>query len=295
MVCIGVKIFLTCKPLLFNTEISKGCTYELINASLSEDETREEVVVEIAEALESLLPISAGGNGTGPLRSILGGGVPDSNETSDEPPLKVIYAAIVEEFEVEATDEGFSNFTAAITEITEAKTAACEGEDSVSEADIPRLGREYRALRGDIERNIARIRDIFGKMLCLSDKGHEERRRKRQGFTCPEYGDPCSCPPEEEIICVCEFFACLSAEDDIMPILGIADVYVDDMGYPCLAIAVDTTGSMWQEIAAAKEVIRNFLSSEKDGPSCYVLQPFNDLINNDFHPASKDTIIIIFV
>ena len=276
----------TCKPLFSHTEISKGCTYELINASLSKDETREEVVVEIAEALESLLPISTGGNRTGPLGSILGGGVPDSNETSDEPPLKVVYTAIAEEFEVEATDEGFSNFTVAITEITEAKTAACEGEESVSEADIPRLGREYRVLRGDIETNIARIREIFGKMLCLSDKGHEGRRRKRQGFMCPEFGDPCSCPPEGEVICVCEFFACLDPEDDIMPILGILDVIVDE-GLPCLAFAVDTTGSMGGEIAAAKEVIRNFLSSEEDGPGCYVLQPFNDLQNGVFIPASK--------
>ena len=277
----------TCKPLLFHTEISKGCTYELINASLSEDESREEVVVEIAEALESLLPISTGENQTGPLGSILGGGVPDSNETSDEPPLKVVYTAIAEEFEVEATDEGFSNFTVAITEITEAKTAACEGEDSVSEADIPRLGREYRALRGDIEGNIVRIREIFGKMLCLSDKGHEGRRRKRQSSICLEFGDPnCSCPPKGEVVCVCEFFACLDPEDDIMPILGIVDVIVDE-GFPCLAFAVDTTVSMSREISAAKEVMRNFLSSEEDGPGCYVLQPFNDLRNGIFIPASK--------
>ena len=279
MVCIGVKIFLTCKPLLFHTEILKGCTYELINASLSEDETREEVVIEIAEALESLLPISTGGNRTGPLGSILGGGVPDSNETSDEPPLKVVYTAIAEEFEVEATDEGFNNFTLAITEITEAKTAACEDEDSVSEADIPRLGREYRALRGDIERNIVRIRDIFGKMLCLSDKDHEERR-KRESLT------PCSCPTEGNLIYVCEFFACLDPEDDIKPILGIVDVIVDE-GFPCLAFAVDTTGSMGGEIEAAKGVIRNFLRSEEDGPGCYVLQPFNDLQDGVFDPASK--------
>ena len=187
---------------------------------------------------------------------------------------------------MEATDEGFSNFTVAITEITEAKTAACEGEESVSEADIPRLGREYRALRGDIEGNIARIREIFGKMLCLSDKGHEERRKKRQSSICPDFGAPCFCPPEGEVICVCEFFACLSAEDDIMPILGIVDVIVDE-GFPCLAFAVDTTGSMSGEIAAAKEVIINFVRGEEDGPGCYVLQPFNDLRNGVFIPASK--------
>ena len=45
---------------------------------------------------------------------------------------------------------------------------------------------------------------------------------------------------------------------------------------PCLAFAVDTTGSMGEEIEAAKEIIRNLSRSEEDSPVCYVLQPFND-------------------
>jgi hypothetical protein len=188
---------------------------------------------------------------------------------------------------VKTTDEGFNDFTEAISQITEAKEAACESEHGVSEADIPSLGREYRSLRGDIHGNIDRIRNIFGKMLCLSERSHEARRRKRQDSFCPELGDPsCSCRAIK--VCVCEFFACLD-KDDIQPILGIENVDVFPYGYdrfPCLAFAVDTTGSMSAEIEAAQEVIRDFLRSEEHGPGCYVLQPFNDLKYGSFDPES---------
>ena len=276
------------------TEILNGCTYKVVNASLSEEETREEVVIEIAKALDSVLPITLGGAGSNTtLVDILGGDpLLSSNETSEEPPLKVVYTAIAEEFKVQTTEEGFKNFTEAVTQITEAKETACEGEHAVSEGDVARLGREYKKLRGDIEGNIDRIRGIFGAMLCLSERSQEVRRKKRQDSLCPEFGAPCSCPPEGEIICVCEFFACLDPADDIQPILGIVDVLVDE-GFPCLAFAVDTTGSMRNAIEAVKVVIRDFLRSEEDGPGCYVLQPFNDLEDGRFNPASKWLYIIM--
>ena len=267
---------------------------------MSEDETREEVIVEIAEVLNSVLST--------PLGGIVGGGTPPPSGTSDTPPLRAVYTAVAEEFDVEATDEGFNNFTEAITQITEAKEAACKGNGSVSEADIPGLAQEYKELRGDIEGNIDRIREIFGKMLCLSEKSREDRRKKRDSHCVTEFGRPCCCLEEEDMVrpcccpepavpggpetllCVCEFFACLDPEDDFQPILGIADVITDDR-YACLAFAVDTTGSMGAEIRAVQDLLRDFLSSEEDGPKCYVLQPFNDLSNGIFIPASKLPII----
>ena len=245
---------------------------------MSEDETREEVIVEIAEVLDSVLST--------PLGGIVGGGTPAPNETSDTPPLRAVYTAVAEEFDVEATDEGFNNFTEAITQITEAKEAACKGNGSVSEADIPGLAQEHKELRGDIEGNIDRIREIFGKMLCLSEGSDEDRKRKKRDSRCPEYGEPCSCPDTGLILCTCEFFRCLDPEDDIQPILGIADVFTDD-GFACLAFAVDTTGSMGGEIRAVQDLLRDFLASEEDGPQCYVLQPFNDLLDGTYDPASK--------
>ena len=240
------------------------------------------MVVEIAEALESVLLT--------PLGGIVGGEIPATNDTSDdEPPLRAVYTAVAEEFDVEATDEGYNNFTEAIAEITEAKEEACKGDGSVSEEDIPRLAREYKELKGDIEENINKIRDIFGKMLCLSERsGHEDKKRKRRDAHCPDYGAPCPCPEDGIIICVCEFFSCLDPDDDIRPVLGIGDVFVEEFGgFPCLAFAVDTTGSMGGEIETVKEVIRAFIASEVDGPSCYVLQPFNDHQDGRFDPTSK--------
>ena len=46
----------------------------------------------------------------------------------------------------------------------------------------------------------------------------------------------------------------------------------------CLAFVVDTTGSMYNEIEAAQEVIQSFIRSEEElnVVGCYILMPFND-------------------
>ena len=218
--------------------------------------------------------------------------------TTDEPPLRTVYKELVKEYEVPETNEGYNNFSEAVSQIAEAKLAACEATGGVCEADIPRLATMYRAIRENIEANIEEMREIFGKMLCLSERGHEERKRKRRGshdededdsdseYECPELGEECPCPDTGEIGCACEFFRCLDPDDDIKPILGLIDVNVPQ-GFPCLAFTVDTTGSMGEEIAAVKEVIRNYLISEEDGAGCYVLQPFNDCQDGVFDTASK--------
>ena len=172
--------------------------------------------------------------------------------------------------------------------VTEAKEAACEGGGSVSAADVPRLAREYRTLKENVQKNIAQLRNIFGKMFCISERDNERRKRKRQESECPT-SDNCTCPTSgvSGVNCVCEFFTCLNPDDDLRPILGLYDIDPGDLGFPCLALVVDTTGSMREEIEAAKVVIRNFLSSEEDGPGCYVLQPFNDLRDEVFDANSK--------
>ena len=57
---------------------------------MSEDETREEVIVEIAEVFDSVL--------SAPLGGIVGGGTPPPNETSDTPPLRAVYTAVAEDW-----------------------------------------------------------------------------------------------------------------------------------------------------------------------------------------------------
>ena len=240
---------------------------------------REEVVVEIAAVLDSVL--------TTPLGDILSNAITSSSTgTSDKPPLQIVYEAIAEELEVQVSDEGFTNFTEAITQITEAKKAACEG--NISEADIPQLGREYDALKDDIKANIRDIRDIFGKMLCLSEKEHNQTRERRD-FHCVE----CICPETGRKVCVCEFFACLDVKYEVPLLLGFIIVNDTEEFPPCLAFAIDTTGSMSSEIEAAKEVIKMFLKNEEDGPACYVLQPFNDYTDGEFDELSKSYLFLI--
>ena len=281
---------------MFLPEIPRGCTYEVLTSIAMEAETRKEVVIEIAEVLESISfpDITAVFSTHTPLADILAGSgeMSSGDETTDEL-LKTLYRAIAKVFEVETTEEGYDNFTEAVSQITEAKVIACEDGAGVSEDDIPRLAGEYRALKKDVMANIAEMRNIFGKMLCLRERDHEERKRKRRNFHCPERKD-CQCPDptsDEDLICVCQFFTCLDPNDDIKPIMGLIDVVREVGSLACLAIAVDTTGSMRQEIEAAKEVIRNLLSSEEDGPACYVLQPFNDYRDGSFDPASKPACI----
>ena len=259
------------------TEIEKGCTYELINASIAKEMEREEVVVEIVEVLDSVLSTSLG--------DILGSNETSTGNPTSESPLETVYIAVAEEYDVEVSDEGLSNFTEAITEITEAKKVACEG-GNISEADVPRLISEYDAIKDDIESNVEEARAIFGKMLCLSERDSDRKRKKRDSH-CPVFGAECLCPLSGAIVCVCEFFSCLDPDDEIKPILGLKDVAEEVP--PCLALAVDTTGSMSAEIEAVKEVVRHFLAGEEDDPGCYVLQPFNDLTNGEFHPGSKYT------
>ena len=92
--------------------------------------------------------------------------------------------------------------------------------------------------------------------------------------------DRCTCPPggiTGDIICPCEFFKCLDPDDVVKSILGF------NTEEECLALAIDTTGSMSGEIDVAKEIILNFLKSEEEIgiAGCYVLVPFNDIGPDD--------------
>ena len=176
---------------------------------------------------------------------------------------------------MDPSKDGLSNFTDALTRITDAKEAGCSG----GSGDVASLGKEFKELSRDIVANVDRIRDIFGKMLCVSEKSRRERRQT----SCPSSLTRCSCPTV--IRCTCEFFACLDPGNTLGPVLGIN--LNTGVGNPCLGFVVDTTGSMSAEIAAAKEVVKDYVKSEEAGPQCYVLQPFNDLTDGSFNPGSK--------
>ena len=267
------------------TEIERGCTFEILNSSKSEEKDRIEVVKQIEDIFTSL-NISTFFSSLGSIDNNVIYGM---NETDRQPPMKIIYTALAEGFEIEATKEGYGNFVEAVNQVTEAKKAACEGAN-INATDVPRLAKEYNTFKDNGTENIVQLRDVFGKMLCIKEKeSHEKKRRKRNSHCAVLPGR--ICPREvdgtiiwNEILSVCEFFACMDPNQDLKPMLGMYDIRD---AIPCLALVVDTTGSMREEIEAAKEVILNFLRSEEDEPSCYALLPFNDLSDDRFIEESK--------
>ena len=167
-----------CTCYVFLPEIPRGCTYEVLSLSVMEEEIREEVVIEIAEVLESIGIPAVFNTPLGDNILAGSGEMSTGNETSDEP-LKTMYRTIAKVFEVETTEEGYGNFAEAVNEISEAMVVAitCEDGVGVSEDDIPRLASKYRELKEDVMVNIAEMRNIFGKMLCLSERIMKKERK----------------------------------------------------------------------------------------------------------------------
>ena len=210
----------------------------------------------------------------GDVMSTIGLPITTPPET-DKDSLNAFYEAISKDLNIKATEDGFFSFSEALDEITEAKDTACADEETSYDVSI--LVGDYARLRMNVSRNAGRMREVFGDMLCVNEQesGDGGVRIRRQDF-CPAPED-CVCPDGgfDAVLCVCEFFRCLDPDNDLKPILGLPTDLVS--GLPCLGLVVDTTGSMADEIEAAKQLIRNFLSSEEEEPGCYVLIPYNDL------------------
>ena len=76
---------------------TKRLSYEVVNASTAEEKIREEVVVEIADVLESIgIPNITAALAT-PLADLLGNGTTTGNETTAELPLRIVYEAVSKE------------------------------------------------------------------------------------------------------------------------------------------------------------------------------------------------------
>ena len=80
-----------------------------------------------------------------------------------------------------------------------------------------------------------------------------------------------------------ELYDCLS-KDDLQCIFNVDNPSncgttgnANNKPNHCLAFAVDTTGSMSEEISHARQVVNNFIASELNSFTlCYVLVGFND-------------------
>ena len=209
-----------------------------------------------------------------------------NDTTGGEISLTTVYNSLAEEFGVNTSDSGYSKFVEAMNGIIEAKQEACSGDVRPGVDDVPRLVQEFRAALNATKRDLLKLRTILGKLLCIKDKVERlglGKRKRRVALVSPvpcedRKPEECTCPPGgvygDCIVCPCEFFRCLDPDDVLKPILGFVEEEIQ-----CLAFVVDNTGSMRNEIAAARAVIQSFIRSEEElnYVGCYILMPFNDV------------------
>lgn len=154
-------------------------------------------------------------------------------------------------------------FTAAMDEIYTTYTNECSRDVSVpSSRTIAELAESFKELTRRLStistEGLTQARAIYGRFLCYSEREvvTSTARAKRQ----IDLDAECKCPAASVVTLSCHFFACLSAAE-IETIVGFGNG-VD--GFPCIGFAVDTTGSMADEISAAQRVILEFIKTQAD-------------------------------
>ena len=183
----------------------------------------------------------------------------DSNSTNRTQDLVGLYVQVSDTYGATVTTNGFVEFQEAISEISATVSDACSRpEDSRPQADdIPDLIAMFES--ATMAGNISQARQLLGKLLCLQDllEGNMTRR-KRQSSPIDDLND---------------FFDSLDGDMAAAPIFGIS---IFAAAPPTLAFVVDDTGSMSEEIAAVRELVRSFIRTERTQPIAYILTTFND-------------------
>ena len=229
-----------------------------INGYLLTDKIREERE-EVVTKIRKLLPIA----------------LPSLSPRDGGESLEDTYMQLAAHFDRPITPEGRAKFTAAMDEIFSTYSEECSGEVAVPDSHaITELATSFKELTRRLTtintEDLSKVRAIYGRFLCYSEREETFSRRRRQ---------TCECPGE--VTLSCHFYACLTALE-IETIMGFGN---DFIGTPCIGFAVDTTGSMSGEIASARRVILEFIKTQADSTWCYVLVPFNDL--GVGHPMSE--------
>ena len=212
-----------------------------------------------------------------------------TNATDMNTSFDSLYTSMADKFGTVKSNTIHNQFVEAITEITEAHTEARYGPTELRPhpTDVPTLSRQFATFELS---EVDELRRTLGKMLCL--KSEEEKRKKRQMPVDPCGGVECPAGGYDDISEVCEFFSCLDKEieysDHLQQVFGFS---IDQTA--CLAFAVDTTGSMRHEIANVQELIKSFIFSEYNEPTCYILTPFNDYHEVSSPPGPGQSAITI--
>ena len=223
-----------------------------------------------------------------------------------------LFEALTSAFQIETTEDDFTNFQVALDQITDSYFEACYG--AVDERPTPTdAGALVYALIAGVnnltadnaEELLPELRKAFGRITCLLQLySYDELLNNTSNTTvvppiAPTPASatvtPTSTPastntptPVETINCtnlggtyisIAVFYQCIHS-DDLQPIFGlgpIVNIDGEDVALKrCIGFVVDTTGSMGTEISYVKELIIDFLDSESILPACYALVDFND-------------------
>ena len=213
----------------------------------------------------------------------------NKTSTSNQSLSRVAYELLAKSFGVEVTPTGYSNYIEAVNEISLAQAEACSNESFVPTPDlVSQLAGEFETLFLAENEDLSGIRSVFGKLLCLKSRSQlQPSRRKRQIVQINECQGNCSLLRTDELFKaknICDFFLCLVKKYEIQlfgRIFGVVNEVSgedDDTNPPtCLAFAIDFSGSMREELDAAKQIIRTFLVNEGalNNKLCYILVAFS--------------------
>lgn len=152
------------------------------------------------------------------------------------------------------SDAVYDHFVSAMSDVSREHFKACYGPSSerVRPTHVQSLIQQFNGLRNTTR--VHELRAVFAKLLCIRDQNSRIGKRSTRGVE--------------------DFFRGLSSTD-FGDIFGFTETN-RPVPTGSLAFAVDTTGSMGDEIHNVRQIIRSFVRSEKQEPFYYVLAEFND-------------------
>jgi len=183
--------------------------------------------------------------------------------TSQHRSLRSLYQNVTRARGEAPSDAVYDHFVSAMSDVSREHFKACYGPSSerVRPTHVQSLIRQFNGLRNTTR--VHELRAVFAKLLCIRDQNSRIGKRSTRGLE--------------------DFFRGLSSTD-FGDIFGFTEIN-RPVPTGSLAFAVDTTGSMWDEIQKVREIIRSFVRSEKQEPFYYVLAEFNDYDRG--RPASR--------
>lgn len=210
---------------------------------------------------------------------------PGATNASNVSTLEGLYNLLANQLGTTTSASGFTQFVAAVNEISIANILSCS---TSRELNVTHLISAFSVIFSQntslTSEEIHETRQIIGRILCAQQQEQlVQQNTSMNTISCPLR---CSCPPggiNSNLTCACQFFACLDPEDHFRPIFGLSQY-----SRRCLAFVIDTTGSMSEEISAARTIMLNFIRAEENlnELGCYILVPFNDngnVYNSDYN------------